>query len=458
MPIFAGLVWLWCAAASASSGSWPYVLPGCLLLAAGVSTLLYPGDRAFRSSRAGRSGRYRDPRPPCARRGGPGGRCLILTGPPPRPSSPRGRLGAPRAAACSTRCRRRRRALPPRREVAVDDVDPRDDDPTLPPPTSAASRICPARDARDACAVPRARLGREAAALPRPPPPLRAVARSTRPARARHRPRTPALRERLRAVARGAAGETAGWRTARNRTAHAWVVRQRGPGPRPWLICIHGYEMGAPMIELRRLRAGAPPPRHGLNLALPVLPLHGRARRAAERRRLPGRRSARHAARRDERALGPAAPAVLGARPGRVRGSACTGSRWGLPPALLASLDGDLACAIPASRWPTSRGWSGATAAAPHPPLQRNGVVHEEVDRCCGGRAALARAARAPRTSVSRPAVADRLVPADQVRDLWVHWGRPRIVWYQGGHVTFRLHREVRALVDGALAEAGLRV
>jgi hypothetical protein len=48
-------------------------------------------------------------------------------------------------------------------------------------------------------------------------------------------------------------------------------------------------------------------------------------------------------------------------------------------------------------------------------------------------------------------AVADRLVPADQVRDLWRHWDRPRIEWYQGGHLTFPRHPGVRTLVDEAL-------
>ena len=47
-------------------------------------------------------------------------------------------------------------------------------------------------------------------------------------------------------------------------------------------------------------------------------------------------------------------------------------------------------------------------------------------------------------------------MPADQVRDLWRHWEQPRIVWYQGGHLTFRFHPEVRRLVEDALAESGL--
>jgi hypothetical protein len=53
-------------------------------------------------------------------------------------------------------------------------------------------------------------------------------------------------------------------------------------------------------------------------------------------------------------------------------------------------------------------------------------------------------------------AVADRLVPPDQVRDLWRHWGCPRIEWYQGGHMTFRAHPRVVRLIDEGLRESGL--
>lgn len=53
-------------------------------------------------------------------------------------------------------------------------------------------------------------------------------------------------------------------------------------------------------------------------------------------------------------------------------------------------------------------------------------------------------------------AVADRLVTPDQVRDLWKHWGQPRMVWYQGGHLTFRAHAAVRGLLRDALHESGL--
>ena len=51
---------------------------------------------------------------------------------------------------------------------------------------------------------------------------------------------------------------------------------------------------------------------------------------------------------------------------------------------------------------------------------------------------------------------ADRLVPPDQVADLWRHWGECRIHWYQGAHVTFPLDKRVDALIAETLAGAGL--
>jgi hypothetical protein len=53
-------------------------------------------------------------------------------------------------------------------------------------------------------------------------------------------------------------------------------------------------------------------------------------------------------------------------------------------------------------------------------------------------------------------ATADHLVPADQVRDLWRHWGEPRIAWYAGSHVSFPREPEVRFLIDDALRIGGL--
>ena len=44
----------------------------------------------------------------------------------------------------------------------------------------------------------------------------------------------------------------------------------------------------------------------------------------------------------------------------------------------------------------------------------------------------------------------DRLVPPGQVRDLWLHWERPRIVWPAGGHVSAVFERETKELLEEA--------
>jgi hypothetical protein len=84
-------------------------------------------------------------------------------------------------------------------------------------------------------------------------------------------------------------------------------------------------------------------------------------------------------------------------------------------------------------------------------------VVHEEVAEVLSVVSPLALEPKVPHERrYIFGAVADRLVPPDQVRDLWRHWGRPRMVWYQGGHVTFRFHEPVRLLLRDAFRESGL--
>ena len=60
---------------------------------------------------------------------------------------------------------------------------------------------------------------------------------------------------------------------ANNRTVHAWVLRH--PEPRPWVVSVHGATMGNPKIDLRVFRAAWVHHKLGLNVVMPVLPLHG---------------------------------------------------------------------------------------------------------------------------------------------------------------------------------------
>ena len=133
-------------------------------------------------------------------------------------------------------------------------------------------------------------------------------------------------------------------------------------------------------------------------------------------------------------------------------------SLGGYNTALLASLDDGLACAIPGIPAVdfTRLFWRHG------PPLQlryleKLGIVQDEVGEVMRAVSPLALSPKLPRDRRTLfAAVSDRLVPADQVRDLWVHWERPRILWYQGSHLSFRFAPGVQALIASALREAGL--
>jgi len=245
---------------------------------------------------------------------------------------------------------------------------------------------------------------------------------------------------------------------ANNRTAHAWVMRHPGP-PRPWLVCIHGYEMGVPRFDLRAFDAHILHHRHGLNLLLPILPLHGPRKigRQSGQGYLTGNFldtvHAEAQAMWDIRRLLTWVRAQGGEQIG-VYGL----SLGGYNTALLTSLDDGFACAIagiPATDFIQLTFRHG-------PPLQvrfaeRHGLVHDEVAEMLR---VVSPMALEPRMPLERrylfAAVADRIVPAEHPRNLWRHWGEPRMVWYQGGHLTFRAHRGVGQIVEDALRESGL--
>ena len=59
-----------------------------------------------------------------------------------------------------------------------------------------------------------------------------------------------------------------------NRRATAAIVRHRGE-LRPWVVCVHGFSMGYPFMDFVGLHTAKLHRGLGLNVAMPVLPLHG---------------------------------------------------------------------------------------------------------------------------------------------------------------------------------------
>jgi hypothetical protein len=238
-----------------------------------------------------------------------------------------------------------------------------------------------------------------------------------------------------------------------NRTAHAWVLRHEG-APRPWVVCVPGYRMGAPLVDFAGFRAGWLHRGLGLNVAVAVLPFHGPRR--------VGRRSGDGFLAGDLLdTIHAQAQAVWDLRRLigwiRLRGAPAVGaygvSLGGYTVALLASLEERLDTAV--AGIPASCFIGLARSHAP-PGLfevaRRAGFPLAEIEELMRVVSPLAMPPRVPRAGRYLYAgTADRLATPDQAWNLWRHWERPRIAWYHGSHVSFLVEPAVGALLREAL-------
>ena len=244
-----------------------------------------------------------------------------------------------------------------------------------------------------------------------------------------------------------------------NRTAHARLLRHRDE-PRPWIICTPGYRMGSTMIDFFGFRAFWLHEELGLNVAIPVLPFHGP--------RTVGRRGgdgfltgdlldtihAQAQAVWDVRRLigwlreKQRAPAV------GVYGLSLGGYTAGL----LAGLQEDLDCVIagiPASCWVELV--RSHTPAALLRVSEKLGFPWDKVEDLFRVVSPLAMRPLVPRSRrFVFAGTSDRLAPPRQAQNLWEHWEKPRLTWYEGGHVSFLLENDVRDMVADALDDTGM--
>lgn len=242
---------------------------------------------------------------------------------------------------------------------------------------------------------------------------------------------------------------------AANRRARAWVLRHHEP--RPWLVCVHGAAMGRPDVDLAVFRARWLHEDLALNVALPVLPLHGpRAATSPPRATFPGEDVLDN--------IHGAAQAVWDIR--RLL-SWIAAQEPGMPiglnglslgsyiSALVASVDDRLTCAI-----------LGVPAVdvvdliEQHAGAALDGERRRIVDLARQAGRVVSPLALAPRVAPEGryiyAGLADRLVhPRRQVIRLWEHWGRPDIAWYEGGHTGFFRAKPVGQFVRDALRRSG---
>jgi len=241
-----------------------------------------------------------------------------------------------------------------------------------------------------------------------------------------------------------------------NAVGRATVLRHLDR-PRHWVVCIHGTGMGRD-ADLRSFRARRLFIEFGCNVVLPILPLHGPRR--------PPRGSGVQFPTLDvlDNAHGLAQAAwdvrriLSWIRSQEPLGVGVMGvSLGGYVAALVAGLEPEpLQCAlpiIPATDFP-------ALFLQQSPPelrermapfLDASTLVHSVVSPLKFD----------PITPHSARAIAgglaDKLIdPVDQVAPLWEHWGRPRILWFPGGHVGHLVRRDLHTFVDETLESTGL--
>ncbi len=256
-------------------------------------------------------------------------------------------------------------------------------------------------------------------------------------------------------------GEPGGdrWRSfAANQDLFATVLRHEG-GPRPWLVCLHGAGMGrlrdVESFHVRKLHDEL-----GVNVLLPVLPLHGRRRAGMGS---------------DQMFVSNVHPVnnVLGLAQSiwdvrrllgwlREHEGATSIAVYGFSlgsyvASLLSTVDGDLSCVIAVV--PSGDLAEALRAAEPVVGSKRQahrGVFDWRSALVHGIVSPLARPCLVPRER--RFIVAgqgDRVAPPPGAVLLWRHWEEPSIRWQPTGHLTARVG-DYDAHLAGILRASGV--
>jgi pimeloyl-ACP methyl ester carboxylesterase len=240
-----------------------------------------------------------------------------------------------------------------------------------------------------------------------------------------------------------------------NRTVHAYLSRAPGRARRTWLVCAPGFGMGtSAFVDLRAFR-GPALHRKAINVAVPVLPLHGP-------------RASGHVRGEDLMtidmvdSLHGIAQAVWDVRrlirwlhvaQGAERVGLIGYSFGALVASVVATLEPDLAfivAGIPLVDLPEMfRSHSGSRVSALADAHGVLGSLADDVHRVVSPLSAPCAVPYERRYIFAGRG--DRMSTFDQALRLWNHWDRPAMVAYQGGHIGFFWSRAARRLVDEAV-------
>ncbi|MDX1510198.1 MAG: hypothetical protein R3249_02525 [Nitriliruptorales bacterium] len=241
----------------------------------------------------------------------------------------------------------------------------------------------------------------------------------------------------------------------RNKVARAALLVHPG-GPRPWIVAIHGLGTGQAMADMVGLRIKHLHHELGYNIAMPVLPLHGRR----SERPLEATEFLSHDLSLTTLAVSHAMWDIrslirfLRERRNPRSISLYGVSLGGFTASLLAGLEDDLervVVGVPLVDIPTL--FDLHAKAELRQLAQRTGLLGETATTAHSVISPLATPVRVPTERLAIFAgLGDRMTPAREAMRLWEHWGRPDLCLYPGNHVGFLWSKDVHQFLDEQFA------
>lgn len=243
---------------------------------------------------------------------------------------------------------------------------------------------------------------------------------------------------------------------AGNEREYALLLRH--DEPRPWLVCLHGSSMGRAGIDMRIFRAWHLHEDLGLNVVLPVLPMHGPRKRGLPKdAEFPGVNliDTVHATAQAVWDIRRLLSWIRSQEPDSPIGLNSM-SLGGYIASLVASLDDGLTCAmlgVPLVDMVQMFGYHAGFAE--DDPRKEFLTVAEPIGRMLSPLSLTPRVP--PQGRFVYAGIADQIVhPRANAVRLWEHWGRPEVFWYHGGHTSFFRSEPVQEFIEDALVQSGL--
>lgn len=240
-----------------------------------------------------------------------------------------------------------------------------------------------------------------------------------------------------------------------NRTASAVVVRH-DDGPRPWVVCVHGFCMGFPFMDFHGLSTARLHREVGVNVAVATLPLHGSRRTTL----ISGEPFLSYELMNAVHGLTQAAWDVRRLVHWVIEQGATSITLYGISlggyaVSLLAGLDervDGVVAGVPISDFP------GLFHRHSPQHVRARAIEHEVMgtaaDNVFRVVSPLSFEPRVPRDHrFIFAGYGDRLALPEQAQRLWEHWDRPPVSWYSGNHVGYLWSKQVSDFLLRAVAE-----